>query len=176
LGGATDYSQPFTNAGQVTTNPATTDSSIISVVVESTSLFQIKASYEQTGPTNYQTVGEAGANDAVTLEPVGFGTMTGMGVATLADAKATLTSVLEEMKGIGIQTGKLGANLTLIEEAYNLAGDRVAAGQVSLLRMSEEDFTDSSMEYAMKKIQADGNVALLSQAKEMSSKIYNLLW
>ena len=42
--------------------------------------------------------------------------------------------------------------------------------------MSEEDFTDSSMEYAMKKIQADGNVALLSQAKEMSSKIYNLLW
>ena len=112
----------------------------------------------------------------MTLEPVGFGTMTGMGVATLADAKATLTSVLEEMKGIGIQTGKLGANLTLIEEAYNLAGDRVAAGQVSLLRMSEEDFTDSSMEYAMKKIQADGNVALLSQAKEMSSKIYNLLW
>tara|TARA_A100001388_G_scaffold13488_1_gene9207 strand:- start:903 stop:2285 length:1383 start_codon:yes stop_codon:yes gene_type:complete len=176
LGGATDYSEPFMNAGQVTTNPATTDSSIISVVVESTSLFQIKASYEQTGPTNYQTVGELGANDAVTLEPVGFGTMTGMGVATLADAKATLTSVLEEMKGIGIQTGKLGANLTLIEEAYNLAGDRVAAGQVSLLRMSEEDFTDSSMEYAMKKIQADGNVALLSQAKEMSSKIYNLLW
>ena len=61
-------------------------------------------------------------------------------------------------------------------QAYNLAGDRVAAGQVSLLRMSEDDYTDSSMEFAMKKIQADGNIALLTQAKEMSSKIYNLLW
>ena len=122
MGGATDYSQPFTNAGQVTTNPATTDSSIISVVVESTSLFQIKASYEQTGPTNYQTVGEAGANDAVTLEPVGFGTMTGMGVATLADAKATLTSVLEEMKGIGIQTGKLGGKSNFDRRSLQFGG------------------------------------------------------
>ena len=99
-----------------------------------------------------------------------------MGVATLEDAKATLSSVLKEMTGIGIQVGKLGSNLTLIEQAYNLAGDRVAAGQVSLLRMSEKDYTDSSMEFAMKKIRADGNVALLTQAKEMSNKIYDLLW
>lgn len=174
--GTSDFSNSFVNAGQVTTAQATTDSSVISVVVESTTLFQIKATYEQTGPTNYQTVGEQGATDAVTLAPVGFGTLTGMGVATLADAKSTLNSVLEEMTGIGIQIGRLGSNLTLIEEAYNLAGDRVAAGQVSLLRMSEDDYTDSSMEFAMKKIQADGNIALLTQAKEMSSKIYNLLW
>ena len=87
----------------------------------------------------------------MTLEPVGFGTMTGMGVATLEDAKTTLSSVIDEMTGIGIQLGKLGSNLTLIEEAYNLAGDRVSAGQVSLLRMSENDYTDFSMEVAMKK-------------------------
>ena len=174
--GTSDFSNSFVSAGQVTTNPASNDSSIISVVVESTSLFQIKASYEQTGPTNYQTVGQSGANDAVTLEPIGFGTLTGMGVATLEDAKATLSSVLEEMTGIGLQVGKLGSNLSLIEEAYNLAGDRVAAGQVSLLRMSENDYTDSSMEVAMKKIRADGNIALLTQAKEMSNKIYDLLW
>ncbi len=99
-----------------------------------------------------------------------------MGVATLKDAKSTLSSVLEEMTGIGIQIGRLGSNLTLIEEAFNLAGDRVAAGQVSLLRMSENDYTDSSMEVAMKKIRADGNIALLTQAKEMSNKIYDLLW
>lgn len=138
--GTSDFSSSFVNAGQVTTAQATTDSSVISVVLESTTLFQIQAKYEQTGPTNYQTVGQSGANEAVTLEAVGFGTMNGMGAATLEDAKTTLSSVLDEMTGIGIQLGKLGSNLTLIEEAYNLAGDRVSAGQVSLLRMSENDY------------------------------------
>ena len=154
-------------------------SSLITVKITSPSdnnLFQARAYYEQTGPTNYQTVGQEGSNDAVKLNPVGFGTLTDLGVATRSDAQKTLSSVLSEIENIGFQLGTIGSNLTLIEEAYNLAGDRVAAGQVSLLRMSENDYTDSSMEVAMKKIRADGNIALLTQAKEMSNKIYDLLW
>lgn len=154
-------------------------SSLITVKITSPSdnnLFQARAYYEQTGPTNYQTVGQKGSNDAVKLNPVGFGTLTDLGVATRSDAQKTLSSVLSEIENIGFQLGTIGSNLTLIEEAYNLAGDRVAAGQVSLLRMSENDYTDSSMEVAMKKIRADGNIALLTQAKEMSNKIYDLLW
>ena len=174
--GTSDFSDPFTRAGQVTTNQATTDSSIISVVVESTSLFQISAKYEQTGPTNFQTVNQENAYDSVTLAPVGFGTLQGMGVATLSDAKNMLTDVLAEIENVGHQLGTIGANLTLIEETHNMAGDRVAAGQVALARQSEGEFPESSLELAMSQIKAQGNVALLTQAKEMSKSIYNLLW
>ena len=45
--GTSDFSGTFTNAGQVTTAQATTDSSEISVIVESTTLFQISAKYER---------------------------------------------------------------------------------------------------------------------------------
>ena len=116
------------------------------------------------------------------LSPLGLASGTARGRRCVNAATSTLvpsltlSSVLSEIDNIGFQLGTIGSNLTLIEEAYNLAGDRVAAGQVSLLRMSENDYTDSSMEVAMKKIRADGNIALLTQAKEMSNKIYDLLW
>ena len=150
--------------------------SSISVVVESTSLFQISAKYEQTGPTNFQTVGQEGSNEAVTLTPVGFGTLSGMGIGTIEDAKTTLDAVLEEIKGVGIQIGKIGSNFSLIEQSYNLSGEKVAAGQVALSRMNEEEFPQSSLEFAMQKIKMDSNVALMTQAKDMSKKIYSLLW
>ena len=162
--------------GSVTTAKANTDSSIISIVVESTSLFQISAKYEQTGPTNFQTVGQEGSNEAVTLTPVGFGTLSGMGIGTIEDAKTTLDAVLEEIKGVGIQIGKIGSNFSLIEQSYNLSGEKVAAGQVALSRMNEEEFPQSSLEFAMQKIKMDSNVALMTQAKDMSKKIYSLLW
>jgi len=162
--------------GSVTTAQANTDSSVISVVVESTSLFQISAKYEQTGPTNFQTVGQEGSNEAVTLTPVGFGTLSGMGIGTIEDAKTTLDAVLEEIKGVGIQIGKIGSNFSLIEQSYNLSGEKVAAGQVALSRMNEGEFPQSSLEFAMQKIKMDSNVALMTQAKDMSKKIYSLLW
>ena len=144
---------------------------------ESTILYsKIRANYEQTGPTNYQTVNQENAYDSVTLVSVGFGTLQGMGVATLLDAKNMLTDVLAEIENVGHQLGTIGANLTLIEETHNMAGDRVAAGQVALARQSEGEFPESSLELAMSQIKAQGNVALLTQAKEMSKSIYNLLW
>ena len=155
------------------------NSSLITVKVISpgdNNLFQARAYYEQTGPTNYQTVNQENAYDSVTLAPVGFGTLQGMGVATLLDAKNMLTDVLAEIENVGHQLGTIGANLTLIEETHNMAGDRVAAGQVALARQSEGEFPESSLELAMSQIKAQGNVALLTQAKEMSKSIYNLLW
>lgn len=174
--GTSDFSSSFINAGQVTTARATTESSEISVVVESTSLFQISAKYEQTGPTNFQTIGQEGSNEAVTLTPVGFGTMSGMGIGTIEDAKSTLDAVLEEIKGIGIQIGRLGSNFSLIQQSSELSGEKVAAGQVALARMNEDEFPQSSLEFAMQKIKMDSNVALMTQAKDMSKKIYSLLW
>ena len=56
--GTSDFSGSLTSAGQVPTSQATTESSEISVVVESTTLFQISAKYERVGPTNFQTVGQ----------------------------------------------------------------------------------------------------------------------
>ena len=174
--GTSDFSGSFTSAGQVSTSRATTESSEISVIVESTTLFQISAKYEQTGPTNFQTVGQEGSNEAVTLTPVGFGTLSGMGIGTIEDAKTTLDAVLEEIKGVGIQIGKIGSNFSLIEQSYNLSGEKVAAGQVALSRMNEGEFPQSSLEFAMQKIKMDSNVALMTQAKDMSKKIYSLLW
>ena len=50
--------------------------------------------------------------------------MSGMGVGTVEDARATLEAVLEEIKGIGLQTGKLGSNFSLIEQSSNLSGEK----------------------------------------------------
>ena len=58
----------------------------------------------------------------------------------------------------------------MIEQSYNLSGEKVAAGQVALSRMNEEEFPQSSLEFAMQKIKMDSNVALMTQAKDMSKK------
>ena len=171
-----DFSNSFTSSGQVTTSQADTDSSIISVVVESTSLFQITAKYEQTGPTNYQTVGQKGASEAVTLEPIGFGTLSGLGIGTLTDAQNTLRAVLEEIKGVGVQLGRIGSNFSLIDQSTALSSEKVAAGQIALSRMSEGEFPQSSLELAMQQIKMDSNISLMTQANEMSKQIYSLLW
>lgn len=174
--GTSDFSRSFSNSGNVTTAQASNDSSVISVVVESTTLFQISAKYEQTGPTNYQTVGEIGNSESVTLEPIGFGTLAGEGIGSVSDAKSTLASVLREIEGIGVQLGRVGSNYSLLQNASTLAGDKVLAGEIALARMNENEFPESSLEFAMQKIKKDGNVALLSQANDMSKKIYSLLW
>ena len=77
---------------------------------------------------------------------------------------------------MGIQIGKIGANFSLIEQSYNLSGEKVAVGQVALSKMTHDEFPKSSLELAMQKIKMDNNVALLTQANEMSKKIYSLLW
>ena len=59
---------------------------------------------------------------------------------------------------------------SLIEQSYNLSGEKVAAGQVALSRMNEEEFPQSSLEFAMQKIKMDSNVALMTQAKDMSKR------
>ena len=48
-----------------------------------------------------------GSNEAVTLNPVGFGTLSGMGIGTIEDAKNTLNAVLEEIKGWVYKSEKL---------------------------------------------------------------------
>ena len=157
--GTSDFSRSFVNSGQVSTSQATTFSSVISVEVESKIPVQISAKYEQTGPTNFQTVGEEGSSEAVTLILVGFGTMSGMGVGTVEDARATLEAFLEEIKGIGLQIRKLGSNFSLIEQSSNFSGEKVAVGQVALSRINQDEFQKSLLEFAMQKLR--GTVILL---------------
>ena len=109
-------------------------------VFERLSKFQKSAKYEQTGPTNFQTVGEEDSSEVVTLILVGFWTMSGMGVGSVEDAKATLEAVLEEIKGIGLQIGKLGSNFSLIEQSSNFSGEKVAVGQVAFSRINQDEF------------------------------------
>ena len=74
-----------------------------------------------------------------------------MGIGTIEDAKTTLDAVLEEIKGVGIQIGKIGSNFSLIEQSYNLSGEKVAAGQVALSRMNEGNFLNPHSSLPCKK-------------------------
>ena len=167
--------QTYVHQGNVTTNPAHSESTVISIVVESTTLFQATAKYEQTAPTNYVSVGDHSLDASAYLEPVGFGVLSGVSIDTFADASSAMDSVAEEIEGIGVQMGKLSANLAELRIATERASQHVSAGRRGLARMTEALLAEESTRLTKAKIKMDQRTSLMVQARNLGADLVKKL-
>lgn len=165
----------FTNQGQVSTNPADNQTTSLTLRIESTSLFQIAASYSvPTTPSNYVDVGDA-STGSVTLDPVGLGLLQNVSIATANDAASAVSSLAKEIEGIGVQMATLGANLSELEIAGERLNNQVYLSEAGISRLTSDVMATESTELAKQQIRLQSSQALMAQAFSLSENILSTL-
>jgi len=165
----------YTNQGQVATQPASGETTKLTLRVERNSIFQINASYSTpTTPSNYTTVGDA-ENGYAVLEPVGLGLLQNMSISTVSDAVSAVDKVAKEIEGLGSQMGTIGANLSELQLATERMGQQVAAGQRGLSRMTDGKLAEESVQLAKEQMRTESNLSLMTQARGLRKNLYGVL-
>ena len=165
----------FKNQGQVSTNSANNQTTNLTLRIESTSLFQIAASYSvPTTPSNYVDVGDS-SNGSVTLDPVGLGLMQNVSIDTANDAADAVSSLAKEIEGIGVQLATLGANMSELEVAEERLNNQVFLSEAGISRLTSDVLVDESTRLAKEQIRLQSSQALLAQAFSLSENILNTL-
>jgi flagellin-like hook-associated protein FlgL len=161
----------FTNQGQVSTAPADNQTTNLTLRIESTSLFQIAATYSvPTTPSNYISLG-----DSLTLDPVGIGLMQNVSIATASDAASAVNSLALEIEGIGAQMATLGANLSKVEISGERLNNQVYLSEAGISRLTSDVLVDESTQLAKQSIRLQSSQALMAQAFSLNENILNTL-
>ena len=167
--------QKLTSLGNVSTNPSDGNSTEVTVYVEATSIFQLRASYKQNDPTNFLFVGDESIGSTANLDPVGLGVLSGVGIGTLTDAANALDLVKDEIEGVGVQLAKLGGNLAELQLATERVGQQVAAGQRGLSRMTDGKMAEATVQLAKEQMRTESNLSLMTQARALQKNLYGVL-
>ena len=161
--------------GIVSSYQATGESTEITILVEGTTLYQANGYYEFSDPTNYQTIEGAGQS-SVALDPVGLGLLQDYSIATVDDAFIAVSSLAEEIEGIGAQLATLGANMTELEVAEERLNNQVFLSEAGISRLTSDVLVDESTRLAKEQIRLQSSQALLAQAFSLSENILNTLF
>ena len=165
----------YTNQGQVATQPATGETTNLTLRVERNSIFQINASYSTpTTPSNYITVGDA-ENGYAVLDPVGLGLLQNMSISTVSDAVSAVDKVAKEIEGLGTQMATIGASLSELQLATERMSQQVAAGQRGLSRMTDGKMAEESVQLAKERMRTESNLSLMTQARGLRKNLYGVL-
>ena len=165
----------YTNQGQVATQPATGETTKLTLRVERNSIFQINASYSTpTTPSNYITVGDA-ENGYAVLDPVGLGLLQNMSISTVSDAASAVDKVAKEIEGLGSQMATIGANLSELKLATERTSQQVAAGQRGLSRITDGKMAEESVQLAKERMRTQSNLSLMTQARGLRKNLYDVL-
>jgi flagellin-like hook-associated protein FlgL len=165
----------YTNQGQIATQPATGETTKLTLRVERDSIFQINASYSTPKTSsNYITVGDA-ENGYAVLDPVGLGLLQNMSISTVSDAVSAVDKVAKEIEGLGTQIATIGASLSELQLATERMSQQVAAGQRGLSRMTDGKMAEESVQLAKERMRTESNLSLMTQARGLRKNLYGVL-
>ena len=163
------------NQGQVEIGNANAETTMLTLMVERNSIFQINATYDTpTTPSNYIEVGDA-STGSVTLDPVGLGLLRDYSIATANEAASVLSSLADEIEGVGKQLATIGANLSELEVATERLQNQVYLSEKGLSRVGQDALIEESTRFAKQNIKSQAATALLSQAFSISEKVLNVI-
>lgn len=125
--------------GVIQTTDAPGDSTILKVQIYSNSLFQAEALFEPIVTNNDQVVLTDVNGETMTIDSLGFGTMAGFGVKTVADAQSTLEKLYGQT-GDGTREGEVHCLLTEQQSkaAAHLSRLNSAIEKLRVSQVSEE--------------------------------------
>ena len=157
----------------ISTNPSTPGETELSVVVESTSWFEVSASFDailSPDPMGITTsVGE------ISLLPLSFSTLYEFTVDTAQNASTASGRIIDEIENLTQQHGQVGASMGELENMAARLVHYVSASAESQARM-EEGFVEDSMKRAKESIQLESNLALTAQARQINRNLIRALF
>ncbi len=176
--------QKFTNQGQVTIADAPGDSTILKIQVYSDTLFQADARFDPEVINNDKVVHTDIHGETMTIDSLGFGTMSGFSVKTVADAQSTLEKLYGQT-GDGTQSGEVHCLLTEQQSKaaahisrLNAAIDKLRVNQVNeeriLSTIEDADFAMESTRLARHSMKMDLLNNMLATATRMTDVLMPL--
>ena len=172
--------QEYGNQGQVSTAKSDPDNTVLTLRVESGTLFQIGAEFKLPTAEGFQ-VGGAG-NLQVSMKPVGLGLMLEqdagfppISIATASDAAKAIESLSREIAGVGEQLGKLGSNYAKMNFSLNTMQKQVVIQENALARITDEGFAEELASLSKSRIIRSQTAALMTQAMSVNENVVGLL-
>tara|TARA_Y100001934_G_C12365853_1_gene783415 strand:- start:1873 stop:3306 length:1434 start_codon:yes stop_codon:yes gene_type:complete len=170
--------------GVVQTFDAPGDSTVLKIQIYSDTLFQAEAVFEPIVVNNDQIVLTDVRGETMTIDSLGFGTMAGFGVKTVADAQSTLEKLYGKT-GDGTQEGEVHCLWTEQHSKavahisrLNSAIEKLRVNQVSeervLSTIEDLDFASESTNLARHTIKLDVLNRLLATAVKMTDVLMPL--
>ena len=163
--------------GEVKTYPAIAGETKLTLRVEASSIFQVKAEYTNliNPESSYQV--QVGEGSSVDLEPVGVGlSLVNSNLDSAEEAGEALKLLENEMESVSVQMGTIGANLSKLELANEHIENQVIAGDSFENSMMDEASIDKQIESAKSGIMLEGSRSLLAKAITTTKNIVNLLF
>ena len=174
-----DYSNTVFSGevGEVKTYPAIAGETKLTLRVEASSIFQVKAEYTNliNPESSYQV--QVGDGSSVDLEPVGVGlSLVNSNLDSAEEAGEALKLLENEIESVSVQMGTIGANLTKLELANEHIENQMIAGDFFENSMMDEASIDKQIESAKSGIMLEGSRSLLAKAITTTKNIVNLLF
>ena len=163
--------------GEVKTYPAIAGETKLTLRVEASSIFQVKAEYTNliNPESSYQV--QVGDGSSVDLEPVGVGlSLVNSNLDNAEEAGEALKLLENEMESVSVQMGATGANLSKLELANEHIENQVIAGNSFENSMMDEASIDKQIESAKSGIMLEGSRSLLAKAITTTKNIVSLLF
>ena len=162
-------------AGEIGTNPASADTTKLTLRVEADTIFQINAVYSPLEEaTNNKKV--EGYHGNVSLEAVGIGiTLVDSSLNSHESSREALGFLTKEIENISSQLATLGANMTELEVAEERLNNQVFLSEAGISRLTSDVLVDESTRLAKEQIRLQSSQALLAQAFSLSENILNTL-
>ena len=162
-------------AGEIGTNPASADTTKLTLRVEADTIFQINAVYSplEEATNNKKVVGYHGN---VSLEAVGIGiTLVDSSLNSRESSREALDFLTKEIENISLQLATLGANMSELEVAEERLNNQVFLSEAGISRLTSDVLVDESTRLAKEQIRLQSSQALLAQAFSLSENILNTL-
>ena len=96
-------------------------------------------------------------------------------IDTLQDAKSALTSMSNELEGLGKQLGVLASNINRVHNAFGVSEEMEHAHDKVLSGIGSKGFTNDLLEISKARINRAQDTALLTQAMSIHQDLVNVL-
>ena len=162
--------------GEVKTYPAIAGETKLTLRVEASSIFQVKAEYTNLNnpESSYQV--QVGEGSSVDLAPVGVGlSLVNSNLDSAEEAGDALKLLENEMESVTVQMGTIGANLSNLEVANQHIENQVIAADSFENSIMDEASIDKQIESAKSAIMLEGSRSLLAKAITTTKKILDLI-
>jgi flagellin-like hook-associated protein FlgL len=174
--------QKFTQKGQVSAFTINSESSLLRLQVDSTSIFQVKGSFEL--PDLEDEVVGRDDDLQVKLQKVGLGLLrvddqvSGfpvISIDTAENAQKAIDSLTGEINGLGEQLGKLGSNFNRVQNAIEGTKHMKQMSDEVLSGLSDHNLTNDLLQLSKSRIARAHDTSLLTQAMSIHQDLVNVL-
>ena len=168
---------------QVETFQSTNPSSILTLRIESETLFQIDSDPFELPDLDMEYVGNE-KDMQVEVHPLGLGLLRSgdqdkdfelLNLNSVEDAAIAISNLTDEIEGIGIQFGRLSSSFSRVEAAIRVAESHIGGSEKTLSQITNAGMEDDALAISKSRIYRSKSAALLTQAMSVNQDVANFL-